>query len=356
MSIQSISFNPQFTQRSFASPTIDSGIQAGGVFDGRGHDFLDPDDILRSVNGFSQSVAPTSASNSNFLPLGTNPIAQNANSSNVLNSTNGGLNTIFAPNFGSSQLTPSAARNRDLVNFNPLIWENPTPNNVLLGTMDAASKILGGNGLFQPNPVPPLFPAINQPQPPFNNFATPVAQQAQPVPSIFQSGGGAVSFTQNGLALLQGKSQVQWLQQDIADLQALQARVLLLDQTGELNRARVQAQAALLQGQIDQKMLQLQNTQQAVLQLQAQVQQNNSVIPSNGTGGLLSNGSSSGQPFAVSGNVLVVPFQSLVALMEQFLNSPKSDAIQTNSIISRKVNEITINRLASPNGVPAWIG
>lgn len=356
MSIQSTSFNSLYTQRGVANPTIDSGIQAGGVFDGRGHDFLDPDDILRSVNGFSQGVTPTNSSNSSFLPLGTNPINQNANSFNVLNSTNGSLNTIFTPNFGSSQLTPAAAFNRELGNFNPLIWENPSSNNVLLGTMDATNKIFGGNGLFQPNPVPPLFPATNQPQPPFNNFVTPVAQQAQPIFSNFQSNGNVVSFTQNGLALLQGKSQVQWLQQDIFDLQALQARVLQLDQTGDASAGRVQAQAVLLQGQIDQKKLKLQYTQQAVLQLQAQVAQSNSVTPSNATGGLFSNGSSSAQPFAVSGSTVVFPFQNQVALMGQLLNPPESSAMQPGSIISGQVNGVTINRLAYPNGVPAWIG
>jgi hypothetical protein len=179
MSIQSTSFNPLAKQRSFANPTIDSGINAGGVFDGRGHDFLDPDDILKTVDGFSQGVTPTSSSNSSFLPLGTNPIAQNANSFNVLSSTNGNLNTIFAPNFGNSLLNPSPRPNQDLSNFNPLIWENPNSTNVLLGTMDAINKIFGGNGLFQPNPVPPLFPSNRQPQPPFNDFAAPVAQQAE---------------------------------------------------------------------------------------------------------------------------------------------------------------------------------
>ncbi|WP_373533364.1 hypothetical protein [Vampirovibrio sp.] len=333
MSIQSTTrFNPLITQPGFANPTIDSGTQAGGVFNGRGNDFLDPRDILSSVNGFSQSITPTS----------------------------GTLNNGFSSSFGGNFLTPSASLNQDLANFNPLIWTDPSATNVLIGTMDATNKIFGGNGLFQPNLVPPLFPAITRSQPPFNNFVTPVLQQAQLFPQTFLSGSplfqpvsGVSNTSQNGFIRLQLQGQLQLLQQDINALETQRARVLQLDQTGDEDKNRVQEQAVTLQTQINQKKAQLQSTQQAILQLQAQPQQNTVVVASNG---FSTNGLNNGQPFAVSGTAVVFPFQSQVALMGQLFNQQQGAvSAPSGGIVSGQINGVAVNQLTSANGVPAWI-
>lgn len=229
MSIQSSSFSPFFTQQSFSSPSITSGESAGAVFDGRGNDFLSPKDILGDVHDFSTSVRPIGSGSSVF---GKNP-----DSSFILGKTNSALDDILNGSFGVNLAapivaqpaisgitsvpvvgtaivpgalvtnttvvgqafqTPSPALVRDLSNFNPLIWQNPSSTNVLLGTMDAQNKIFGGQGLFNP-PIFnqfPLFPFIAPPSAPFNNFQIPIPgqggvinlQQAQLFPTTFVTG------------------------------------------------------------------------------------------------------------------------------------------------------------------------
>lgn len=359
MSIQSTSFNALSTQRTFFNPSIDSGVNAGGVFDGRGNDFLDPDDILRNVNGFSNSVTPSNSGNAMTQLVGLNPIAQNSNSSDVLGSTNGTLNTIFSPGFGSNLLTPSPALNRDLANFNPLIWENPNSLNVQFGIMDAANKIFGGKGLFQPNLVPPLYPYLTT-SIPFNNFVAPVAQQAQMFPQTFLSGsplfqpvGGTGSITQTGLASLQIQTRIQVIQQDITSLEAKRAQVLKMDQTGKEDLARVQALAAQLQAQIDTKKAELQSLRQALLQLQAQ----NSGI---GNGGVFP-GQNGNPPYVISGNTTIFPYQNQVALMGQLLNGGNAVVIPAPvsngpAVYTANVNGMPVHQLFPANGVPAWLG
>lgn len=363
MSIQSSSFNALSTQRTFANPTIDSGILAGGVFDGRGHDFLHPDDILGNVHDFSQGVSPVDSSNLMVQLVGSNPISQNSNSSSVLSSTNGTLNNIFSANFGSSVLTPSASLTSDLANFNPLIWENPNSLNVQLGTMDAANKIFGGNGLFTPNLVPPLYPYLTT-SIPFNNFVTPVAQQAQMFPQtfltdspMFQQVGTTGSVSNASVMALQLQSRIQILQQDITSLQSQREAVLKQDQTGREDKERVQALAAQLQTQITAKQTQLQQYQQALLQLQAQSNSSPVVVSPYSTNAVF--GQTYSQPYIISSSTTIMPYQSQVALMSQFTNLNNNGSVSTSagqSIVSGTVNGISVSQLAQPNGVPAWIG
>lgn len=363
MSIQSSSFNALTTQRTFANPTIDSGILAGGVFDGRGHDFLHPNDILGSVDDFSQGISPVDSNNLMVQLVGSNPIAQNSNSSSVLSSTNGSLNNIFSANFGSGILTPSASLVSDLENFNPLAWENPNSLNVQLGIMDATNKIFGGNGLFTPNLVPPLYPYIST-SIPFNNYVAPVAQQAQMFPQTFLTGSplfqqvGTTGTTSNASVLaIQLQTRIQILQQDITALQTQREAVLKLDQTGEEDKASVQRQAAQLQSQITAKQSQLQQYQQALLQLQAQSANTGSLISPYSISSLY--GQSYGQPYVISSNTTIMPYQSQVALMAQLSNTSVAGftgATSGQSIVSGTVNGMPVRQLTQPNGVPAWLG
>ncbi len=375
MSIQSTGFNAFTTQRAIANPTIDSGLNAGGVFDGRGHDFLHPDTILGNVDDFSQGVGPVTSNNALMDRLiRPNPIAQNANSVGVLSSTTGTINSILSPNFGNNLLggtaiTTSRALNADLANFNPLIWENPNSLNVLLGTMDSTNKIFGGGGLFQPNLVPPLYPYITPPQAPYNNYVVPVAQQAQLFPNTFLTGSPLFqtvgignttgSFTQVGLAAVQLQAQIQILQQDITALKADREKVLQSDQTGEEDAARVKKQAAALQTQIDAKTTQLRQALQTLALLQSQQTQTSLPVVSSyfpyQTGG-------TGNPFVIANGTTIFPYQTQVALMNQVFqpvgngigNVPVS-TLNPQTVINGSVNGIPVSQLSPSNGVPAWI-
>jgi|GEM_PF-3247083 len=216
MSIQQNGFNPLVAQqRTLGSPSINSGISAGNVFDGQGNDFLSPNNVLGNVHDFTGSISPIT-SNNNFSVF-SDPFGKNPKSSSLLKGTTASIKDILSPNFGLNLLgtasssgavvqttttvngqigkTPSNALIRDLGNFNPLIWQNPNSTNVMLGTMDAQNKIFGGNGLFTPPTFNqyPLYPFIALPSPPFSGNTIPVPsqngintlQQAQIFPTTF---------------------------------------------------------------------------------------------------------------------------------------------------------------------------
>ena len=62
----------------------------------------------------------------------------------------------------------------DLLNYNPLMWMNPTANNIGLGTMDAVNKIAGAGSIFKvPLSNGPLFPFFSPTPPSFINAAVP---------------------------------------------------------------------------------------------------------------------------------------------------------------------------------------
>lgn len=229
MSIQQNGFNPLLTQRAVSTNSIDAGIAAGNTFDGRGNDFLSPNNILGNVDDFSKSVSPIT-SNNNFAVI-ADPFGKNPKSSGVLRGTSSSINDILSPGFGLNLMnaatnvgttggaisattggtivnttttvngqivqTPSPSLIRDLSSFNPLIWQNPNSTNVLLGTMDAQNKIFGGGGIIIPPGASqfPLYPFIALPSPPFsgNSFGIPsqnginTLQQAQMFPATFGS-------------------------------------------------------------------------------------------------------------------------------------------------------------------------
>lgn len=228
MSIQSASFNPLFAQQPIA---VNSGLASASTFDGQGNDFLSPKNIMGNVHDFSTGLSPVT-SNNNFVLI-DDDFGRNANAKTVLRGTNSTLSDIFSPTFGASLLgpavqvsptsvqatsvpgltadgtlvntnsvllgqvtqTPSPALIRDLGNFNPLIWQNPNSTNVLLGSMDAQSKIFGGGGLFNP-PIfnqYPLYPFIAPPPTPYSGYTIPIPnsnglttlQQASTFPTTF---------------------------------------------------------------------------------------------------------------------------------------------------------------------------
>jgi len=62
----------------------------------------------------------------------------------------------------------------DLLNYNPLMWMNPTANNIGLGTMDAVNKIAGAGSIFKvPLANGPLFPFFSPTPPSFINATGP---------------------------------------------------------------------------------------------------------------------------------------------------------------------------------------
>lgn len=162
--------------------TMDPGL----VFNTKGNDFLSPNTILNNTDTFSGQAN-----------AGDNIFGKNPSSIDILNVTRDNENNIFNGTFGVAAFTqpngtqintppgtilggtivqtPSAAFLSDLGNFNPLMWLNPSASNVTLGTMDSASKILGGSGIFSP-PISDsgnLFPFIAPQQAPFGGFKVP---------------------------------------------------------------------------------------------------------------------------------------------------------------------------------------
>jgi len=188
---------PSFTFNS--SPMATSQLTSsdpGQVFTFKGNDFLSPANIQGNVDSFSK-----------WDVAGTDMFGKNPNSKAILNITKKTANQIFTNPFGVANpanpvaangftstatvpagtiagngnggavlpgvviQTPSPALLSDLANYNPVMWVNPSASNVTLGTMDAFSKVMGGNGIFTP-PVfnnGPLYPYIAPLQPPFRD-------------------------------------------------------------------------------------------------------------------------------------------------------------------------------------------
>lgn len=176
-------FNAFTTQSPIRNPDT-RDLNAGAVFDGRGHDFLSPNDILKNVDHFSQSVSANSndrLANQLFPP---DPFGSNPDSTKILLTTTRASSKILSPGFGANlflnsgvnqpqgnQSTQSGATFDELSRLNPLIWQNPSDLNILFGIMDAQNKIYGGNGIIPPfNSQPPLFPFNPAPPPPFQDF------------------------------------------------------------------------------------------------------------------------------------------------------------------------------------------
>ncbi len=185
------------------SVNIDSGFSTGNIFDGRGNDFLDPDNLAGSVTSFSGSIRPVRSNTLTARLVGSNFFGKHPDAADILSGTNGLLNRINSPSFGagliitppvvadgSGNLIPNLGANPDPTkitlftnffsqnvnpfnsvfdprNFNPLQWQNPSAANILLGSMNASATVLNGGNIFPPfNPFPSQG-AINFPFNPF---------------------------------------------------------------------------------------------------------------------------------------------------------------------------------------------
>ena len=170
------------------SVTIDGGVNTGNVFDGRGSDFLDPDNLGGTITDFSGSIRPVTSNTLSGRLIGGDPLGKNPDSSDIMARTQSLLNRINSPNFGitlgsappviinqagqaipdlgvnpdptkinlfsgffSSQISPVNSTN-SITNFNPLLWNDPTATNILLGTNNSISTVLNGGNIFS-NPT-----------------------------------------------------------------------------------------------------------------------------------------------------------------------------------------------------------
>lgn len=145
--------------------TVDGGPNVGNIFEGRGHDFLDPDDINNTIDDFGNTVNPVTTPTS-LLPqiASVDPLGQNPDPIDILNATIGGIRNVKSPSFGLN-IVPDG-------NSNPIDWWNPQALNILLGTNAATGSIFNlSNGLtgqvIPPNTFPPVsfpqsgFPSVN---------------------------------------------------------------------------------------------------------------------------------------------------------------------------------------------------
>jgi hypothetical protein len=204
------------------SPNIDNSLAAGSTFDGQGNDFLDPNQVLDNVNDFSIGIGPVTSNTLTSLLVPSDPFTRNDQSENILSGTNSLISSILSPGFGKNlQLTvpvislpsggsiPDFGVNPDPTkitlftdffaqsiqpqtnlpdtrNFDPTQWRNPNPTNILLGSLQAQSSILGGSFQF----------------PPFNPFPTQAVTQFPSNPFPSQTG------TQIPVNLFQGQAQL----------------------------------------------------------------------------------------------------------------------------------------------------
>jgi hypothetical protein len=235
MSLQptGVNINLAQTQRPLTNnPTLSSGTTAGTVFDGRGNDFLDPDRVLRNVDGFSSSISPVSSKTLTSRISPADPFGDNPTSDTVLGRTNSTLNRILSPSFGtnlnftipliplpSGNSIPDLGTNPDptkitlftdffaqaiqpsvgetnVSNFNPLVWSNPNSTNILLGVTNAQSNVLNGTGLSSPafNPFPDQA-TLNFPFNPFGSSGSTI--QSLNAGNAIGSIGSAGSQTSN---------------------------------------------------------------------------------------------------------------------------------------------------------------
>lgn len=194
LSLSSNNINLLTTQTAYKNPTIDSGINSGAVFNGMGDDFLDPKKILKDIDRFSASIKPVQSNTLTGQLTPSNPYGKFADSQRVLSRTTNTINQILSPDYGKNlnynipvlpgsyiQPVPDLGSNPDAtfitlstnwfgqniqspnqvnnpLNYNPVQWQNPTSNNILLGTMQAQSDILAGLGLQYPS----LNPFVTQ--------------------------------------------------------------------------------------------------------------------------------------------------------------------------------------------------
>lgn len=170
ISTSSVSFRPQTAP---GSSTINSGPTAGNVLDGKGSDFLDPDNVLGTSTNFADSITPVTSRTSQRI-FGTNPLGSNPNPLDVLNATRSGIRGALTFNLS---FNPG--------NVNPLGWINPSPTDIILGSLNAQAGIFNGSPIFNPIPSFPSFPLPTSATLPA--FPLPANGGANP-PSLFTPG------------------------------------------------------------------------------------------------------------------------------------------------------------------------
>jgi hypothetical protein len=168
----------------------------GQVFTFKGNDFLSPGNIQGNVDQFSKTnmappdmfgknpdsgdilnITQRTAQNIFSSPFGVTNFADPGTAFNSAGVTTAPVFTTATPVASAGVISgqvvkiPSPALVSDMVNFNPLMWVNPSASNVTLGIMDSFNKVMGGNGIFTPpvfnNNI--LFPFIGPTPPPFSN-------------------------------------------------------------------------------------------------------------------------------------------------------------------------------------------
>lgn len=173
-------------------------------------DFLSPNTIARKTNQFIDRNTGTIGSGNDNAFTFTNPFGDNPDAVDILQLTNGHLDSILDPNFGQAFFSTNIARPltgiqpleianmnsgpgfgnsgagqgigrllpgqvarpvviaNNPVNFNPLIWTNPNSTNILFGPLLGQADLLSGGSLQFP-PFSP-FPTQQQTRFPFNPF------------------------------------------------------------------------------------------------------------------------------------------------------------------------------------------
>lgn len=207
MSIQPLFIGPFFApsqqlQTSFAGGSgaeqpdevsINAGPNLGNIFDGRGHDFLDPDSIQATTDDFSRTITSRVSDTllSRLIGGNVNPLGKNPDSIDILNGTISGLNLVNSITIGQG-LTPRA-------NSNPFSWINPTALDIQLGvTFSGGSLVTGspiafpgtgigtGTGVIPRAPFDPFTPRSSVfPGIPGNGMINPINHDRQNIFPIF---------------------------------------------------------------------------------------------------------------------------------------------------------------------------
>jgi hypothetical protein len=153
-------------------PSVESasGQTPGEVFDGKGNNFLDPNTILREVNGFTSSLPSTSPG-----PFGDNP-----DSSKILSTTTQSLSQILK----GPVILPNTR-----IPVLPGPFPFPVPD---FSSNPDADRIGLGTLFFINNLLPSRPPVVNSPPPPSGQAETRQAllQLLQQLLGILQTGRG----------------------------------------------------------------------------------------------------------------------------------------------------------------------
>lgn len=180
---QSYYYSPLASRQQSAGVTITSG-NTGGIYEGLGDDFLDPDKILNDINDFSNSIKPITSPTWTSLVVPGSPFNKNADSAEIGSKTNRSINSILKTNYLNKanfrvpvlqgpfiQPVPDFGANPDSTRillstlfftngiqasqggnpgYSPYFGQSPSSNDILWGTQQAQNNILNGFGFPSP--------------------------------------------------------------------------------------------------------------------------------------------------------------------------------------------------------------